>query len=976
VGKVRFQISFNGLDWTFEEGGFEFLKSGNVLRVSPHSVPVNFGGKLHIYTEDIDDWNRNNNVLCAFNGTMMRASIISSHMLSCGIPSDLFPGHYVVDVLDEFYNSMISYGQKGIVELLHKVTFERISPSFGSIQGGTLIEIIGSGFTENLNCLFESSEWRATTQLTFVNSTTSICKAPSITHKISDESSLPIKYFLRFGWNSFVSKSTFFFQYNSDIVIERVMPLTGSRSGGTLINVYSNPKGRSWKLSPNLACRFGSYLSKAYLVSPTVLQCKAPLIDSEGITSAEISVTENGVDYITPSIEHYKWFTYSDVPNVFSVQPRFGPVTGGLLIELNGQGYFNSSTLSCIFSNTENSSNIATTATFISDTLLTCLTPSMEGPGIISIFASNNGFEIGSSTTYSVIPDSRVTNFVPNFGFKGIDTQITLMGSFFRSENNDPEVNYYCTLDEVYMSEAYFVDNHSLVCIAKCFKEGNMQKLTLVMGGMKLLSTSTRFHCERLPIVEKISPSHVAEDESAILTLTGKHLKNRARAQCLFKLDGESITGNHTFINRSKIHCEFPGFSKHGIASVFLSHKGKSFIPLDPSLGIKVIPKMTISHVEPRKVPIGGLVTITGTNFDASSQPSCKIGDEFGTVQVKNSTRITCLMSKKNSINDYVGVSLSWNNISYSNTERDKFIRIIPSPIVREIIPKADVTTGGSVLTIQGENFIISRYECVFDNSPADAIYISESLLYCIIPPAHETKLATVELYSRIHGRFHQMSFQYYNMLRVHSINPQLGSFVGGTPLTIFTDQLDVEQTYECNFGNIRMPATISSDISLSCTTPSVSHPNEVTFSLSLMPSQVRVSDRLLSYKFIDIPSLDRIEPCYGPRQGMTLVNLYGKNFPTTQEYSLAWCKFGNNLIFATRVDYNTVSCFSPSSSNEGKVQVSISFNGKDFTNFASFMYTTKLAFNEIIPPNGPISGGTLIKIRGLGFSTSQKLQW
>jgi len=32
----------------------------------------------------------------------------------------------------------------------------------------------------------------------------------------------------------------------------------------------------------------------------------------------------------------------------------------------------------------------------------------------------------------------------------------------------------------------------------------------------------------------------------------------------------------------------------------------------------------------------------------------------------------------------------------------------------------------------------------------------------------------------------------------------------------------------------------------------------------------------------------------------------------------------------------------------------SLSFNGKNFTNSASYMYNTMIAFNEIIPPNGP----------------------
>lgn len=193
------------------------------------------------------------------------------------------------------------------------------------------------------------------------------------------------------------------FNYVLDASVEDVVPNVGDVDGGTLIFV----RGRHFRYSTGLECRFGNIRTIAAFWNDSAISCEAPAHPT-GITN--LSVSLNGQDFILASSS----FTYIQLPSVYQLVPNAGPLRGGYRVNLRGESFLNTTAMTCQFSQ-DNELLATESALFESPSELSCIAPSVSKPGDGSISMFVNGISVPrlQNLSFSYYRDLVLNTLVP-----------------------------------------------------------------------------------------------------------------------------------------------------------------------------------------------------------------------------------------------------------------------------------------------------------------------------------------------------------------------------------------------------------------------------------------------------------------------------------------------------------------------------------------------------------------------------------
>ena len=218
-----------------------------------------------------------------------------------------------------------------------RVKVQHLSPFVGRHNGGLLVNITGQGFVVSTNpkCRFGAMEVVAT-----VRSHTSMqCYTPKNTDfeplNAYNAQDKVLEVSLN-GVDWTVSKQHFTFYDHARVFVSLFEPEGGPTAGGTQLLVH----GSSFRASEHLKCSWDGNVDPALKVDATyinyhTLKCITPPSPSAGARSLEIALDDH---HFTG---HGRQFTYYDPASliVSAVDPLGGPVRGGTLIEILGQGF-------------------------------------------------------------------------------------------------------------------------------------------------------------------------------------------------------------------------------------------------------------------------------------------------------------------------------------------------------------------------------------------------------------------------------------------------------------------------------------------------------------------------------------------------------------------------------------------------------------------------------------------------------------
>ena len=293
-----------------------------------------------------------------------------------------------------------------------------ISPSGGSLAGGTTLTVNGIGFLSNTAITVGSLP--CTNSFTYIGPNKLTCKTPGPS---SGFANVKVQNFD--GQNFTLSNG---FQYRPAPTITGLSVTGGSIYGGKPLTISGTGFVTGSTADVNgVACTNNGY------VSSTSYLCITP----PGVAGSAVGVTITNPD--PQSVTLPASYTYRPAPTVTSISPTSGPTSGGTLITINGTGFVSEPlpTVTIVPTVTIGASSCGGAggvgpATFVSSTKITCTTTSGSA-GLVQATVTNSDNQsglLGSAFNYFAPPV--MTSINPAEGVTTGGTSVTITGTGFR----------------------------------------------------------------------------------------------------------------------------------------------------------------------------------------------------------------------------------------------------------------------------------------------------------------------------------------------------------------------------------------------------------------------------------------------------------------------------------------------------------------------------------------------------------------
>jgi hypothetical protein len=140
-----------------------------------------------------------------------------------------------------------------------------------------------------------------------------------------------------------------------------------------------------------------------------------------------------------------------------------------------------------------------------------------------------------------------------------------------------------------------------------------------------------------------------------------------------------------------------------------------------------------------------------------------------------------------------------------------------------------------------------------------------------------------------------------------------------------------------------------------------------VPFTISLTGDFQDVTNSI-PFRYYQPTKIFAIYPRYGPKDGETIVQIWGENFLNFDENTR--CAFGTKSVAATFINSNYMICVAPFSDVvEKPIPFTVSLNNQQNSKDTLFYwYYSQPAITELIPDRGPDTGGTQVLLKGRNF--------
>jgi hypothetical protein len=220
--------------------------------------------------------------------------------------------------------------------------------------------------------------------------------------------------------------------------------------------------------------------------------------------------------------------------------------------------------------------------------------------------------------------------------------------------------------------------------------------------------------------------------------------------------------------------------------------------------------------------------------------------------------------------------------------------------------------------------------------------------------------------------------YYYYKPPFLFDVEPPQGPVEGNTTVTVVGSDFNNTGNITCKFGRHQVPAIYKSSSEIKCKAPAVPEPGLVDLTISLYPG---LYSSPVDYLYYKNPVVESLAPTSGPEEGMTQIQVRGKNFVDLGRNN-ALCVFNDTKFTnATVISDTEIVCDSPGILNkqgyaelgEGAapvhdVKVTLDGGIRLSAGSAPFDYYNQPKVTEISPASGPIKGGTTITLKGEGF--------
>ncbi|GMI40209.1 hypothetical protein TrCOL_g8913, partial [Triparma columacea] len=778
-----------------------------------------------------------------------------------------------------------------------------ISPSSGSIVGGTIVTVTGANFedTNDLSCLFGTLESPAAV---YKSSTEVECEAP-----LSSSSGFVSLKVTVNGVDYTTDASQFLFLEVAKLI--SIEPASGSVDGGTSILVT----GYGFVDSSQLKCNFGSTSVLGRYISPTQVECESPPSIS-GAVNVEVSM--NGIDFTSSS----STFLYSPPPSASSISPSFGPSSGGTSVTISGNSFELSKDLRCRFGTSDDIS-----ASYISFTSIACIAPFSSTDGTVEVSVSNNGLDFfPSSADFEYKPTPLITMITPPSDNIAGGAIVTVTGTNFENTSF-----LSCLFDGTPSPSTTFVSSTSVTCEVPPITSSSSDNVAFdFLGDPELFS---------------FEPISGATTGGTSVLIIGYNFANTNHLSCKF---GE-VTSTERLI--SPIECDTPAAADDmvGLVDVSVSLDGVSFFTLDAQFAY--IEPLAIGSIAPQAGPSSGWteVVISGGNFVFSKDLKCRFDETEVLAVFVSAQAIICV--RPSSLEESVAVSVANNGVDFMKW--DDAFSIVAAPSITSVVPSKDSIVGGTVVALSGSGFTDTpSNKCIFGFESVAATYISSATLTCTSPPSSTpTASSTVSLEITNDDKDFTTfgnTFQYIKATQITSVSPSFGATSGGTEVTVSGYNFEDRESIKCKFGASEVDGTFLFTTAVACAAPATGA-GSVDVEISLNGGVDYTSSSNVDFEFFS---------------DVTIVGITGVLPSRIPESPNLSCKFGDKFVKEMFLSSTQLSCITaPADDVVGDVTVHVCLNCVDFSVDSAYKFDAPIQVDSVTPSFGPILGGTIVRV-------------
>jgi len=850
--------------------------------------------------------------------------------------------------------------------------FTSMSPSSGSESGGTIVVLSGSNFVNSntISCFFGHVEslgrWVSKEKIT--------CETSRMK---------PGNYKLRVSFNGVDTlRTSWQFTFHKEIDVLYASPSSGEMGGNTAISIV----GKSFVSTDNLTCQFGDLgSSKATYITSTELLCPSPDVSKESldVTDVDLRVSINGVDYSSAAAR----FRFTPQATIHSIFPTQGSISGGTQVTVHGTNMFpsiTSNTAMCIFGNE------TVPATLRSTQELSCISPSHSINGEVYFAVSLNGVDLVQHrpSSFLYLPIVTTVSIEPSGGpFTG-GTIVTVSGDNFDKASR-------CKFGSTYSDDIVYISNEKIQCRSPSHPPGTV---SFVVSGIEddgIAQEDVAFEFYKPPTILFANPTSGPPHGGTIVRIYGKDYRSNVNYLCFFG----DIQVSGQFVATDAIECQSPRMlldvyeEEAYEVDLRVAEKASNFTAM--TLQYTYTPAPSLDSLSPSYVFFDGSdsITIKGNHLNTTGDVWCRFtlpisngSYYYETVKaqfVLNDEHINCQVPAYES---YVATSLqvkvqvSTNQWDYSAALSFKYA---PKPTLDNIYPVLGSVNGGTVVTIQGTNFLQeSNLHCTFGNtgSSVPAAFVSSQQITCITPAVSYPLNASIALHFEENDNYVQGSqfFSYHRELSLEDVSPSRGFTTGGTLVTITgTGFMDVP-TIACRFGSILVEGRFKSSNEIECLSPQVSQAGCDELQVALN-GQDFSSFAILgrgTYTYDDELELFHTIPSNVPNEyaDSRTVSVLGSAFVNTTTMR---CMFGlDHLTEAQFISESEVKCTLPDVLEIGDIDIRISLNGVGFSTKKTSLSIVKPSSISSISPQRIQEGHAVeIVVKGGDFIQSSDLQ-
>jgi hypothetical protein len=781
-----------------------------------------------------------------------------------------------------------------------------ITPSSGSILGGTSVTITGTSFTEATSVTFDGL---AATSLTIVNNTTITCSTPA-----RSAGDVGIIVTTIYGTSNTFSPFTYITPPN----ITSISQLTGSTAGGTSVTITgTNFSGATSVTFDGLAA------TTINVVNSTTITCITPAHTAGAV---DIIITTDG----GPSGE-FSSFTYITPPNITGISPLTGSIAGGTSVTITGTNF--TGTTSVTFGGIS-----ATSLSLVNSTTITCITPARTTAGAVGIIVTTGGGPSGEFSSFTYITPPNITGILPSSGSILGGTSVTITGTNFTGAT-------LVTFGGLSATSLSVVNSNTITCITPARSVGAVGIIVTTGGGPS--NTFSSFTYIAPPNITGITPLFGSTTGGTSVTITGTSFTGATSVTF-----GGIAATSLTLVDSTTITCITPARATAGAVGVIVITGGG---PSNTFASFTYILPPNIKSMTPASVSrVGGtIVTITGTNFIGAT--SVTLGGLNATsFNVVNGTSITCVTPERTT-GGMVSVIVTTGG-GPSNT----FSTFIYVPFVSAILPAFGTRTGGTSVKITGIGFK-GATSVTFGGIPATNLFVFNPTTITCRTPAGIVAEAVGVIVSTGDGPSNTFSsFTYITPPNITGISPSYGGTVGGTIVTItgksFTGVSSVL------FGGLKVKSLkVIDDTTITCVTAARATPVPVGITVQ---NSIGISNVFSSYTYIMTPKLTSISPNFGSTTGGNTVTITGTDFIGATEVTVGDLSCSTFTV----IDNNTLTCITPARIAPGPVGIIVTTGGGQTKKSSPFTYILPPVITSISPPFGGTTGGNVVTITGVNF--------